>query len=179
MFEPIMVRVAKIPGVIWNGSACTGVHEETFRAILELRQPKAVLEIGTHQGVSAALLTEYADTVVTFDVFQNKTRALVWDLLGCAGKITERVHMAQKVRDTEIAGAAKISDLAFIDGSHLMNDVALDFRLVTGGGCRRIIMHDYWPSGRSWPDVKEFVDALDTSMYSVELHPPFVYVEVL
>jgi predicted O-methyltransferase YrrM len=179
MADPIMVRLAVIPGVVWNGSSCTGAHELTFRAILEHQKPKAVIEIGTHQGVSAALLSDYADRVVTFDVFPNKTRALVWKLLECADKIVERVHMAQKVRDTEIAGAAKVSDLAFIDGSHLMNDVALDFRLVAGAGCRKIVMHDYWPSGRSWPDVKEFVDGLDRKMFYVEIFPPFAYVEVL
>ena len=149
---------------------------------MEKAKPTQILEIGTHQGLSAALLAEYAP-VVTVDVIPNPMRINVWEQLGVSSKITQHVCKSSIVRDTEIANAAKESDFAFVDGSHLMPDVERDFALC--GPCKRILLHDYWNNVEDWPDVKEFVDRIAKDGYYhnfrvyTEIHPPFAYVELL
>jgi hypothetical protein len=181
-------------GIAWNWTCCSPSQEPTFRALLERLQPRVVLEIGTHQGVSAALLAEYAERVITVDVLPNPACLKVWDALGVTGRIESSVHQSQAGRDSQILSGAGQADLAFIDGSHLMRDLAYDFHLVIRGGCKRIILHDYWQNAEGWPDVKEFADGLisdgahryqlgpNTEIIclpvSVEIHKPFVLVEV-
>jgi hypothetical protein len=169
-------RLTEIKGVDWSWTCCGPTQEPTFRALLERAAPRVVLEIGTHQGVSAALLAEYASRVITIDIVPNPARAEAWALMECAGRIEEFVFQKQAARDVKIVEAAQEADLAFIDGGHLMRDIAHDFGLVSPH-CKRMILHDYWMGG-SWPDVKEFVDGLDPERYAVEIHRPFVYVEV-
>lgn len=179
----------------WNWTSCSPQQEPIFRALLERLKPKTVLEIGTHQGVSTALLAEYSERVITVDVLPNPARAKVWQTLGVSGRIEEHVHKSQVGRDVEIVEAAHLADLAFIDGSHLMRDIEHDFRLVAHAGCKRIILHDYWENAEDWPDVKQFVDGLSEKGFyrqsfetgvrgfynhrlRIEIHKPFVLVEV-
>lgn len=185
MPELMKSRLAQFTGLAWNWTCCSPSQEPTFRALLERLRPARVLEIGTHQGVSAALMAEYAAEVVTVDVLPNPARDQVWRALGVRHKIADYVHKSQAGRDTAIYDGAAVSNLAFIDGSHLMRDVEYDFQLVEMAGCSRIILHDYWQSGEDWPDVKEFADGLmargcyGERRVNVEIHKPFVYVEIL
>jgi hypothetical protein len=171
-------RLAGVPGLMWHWTCCAPSQEPTFRALLERLNPTHVLEIGTHQGVSAGLLAEYAESVVTVDVLPNPVREKVWGALGVRGRIVEHVHKSQAERDDAICAGAAAADLAFVDGSHLRRDVEYDFGLVVGAGCRRVILHDYWANAEDWPDVREFVDGLSEDKYAVEIHKPFAYVEV-
>ena len=179
-------------GIAWGWTACRTEQEPTFRRLLENLKPTNILEIGTHQGVSTALLAEYGD-VITVDILPNPQREKVWEFLGVTGRIEEHVHKIQDKRDAEIVRAAKLSDLAFIDGSHMMRDLEYDFGLVASAGCKQIILHDYWEDEENWPDVKTFTDRLVvTGLYwssscpngfraevKAEIYKPFVYVEVL
>jgi hypothetical protein len=189
-------RLAQFSGLMWHWTCCSPAQEPVFRALLERLQPKRVIEIGTHQGVSAGLLAEYAENVITVDVIPNPVREQVWKSLGVQGRIRGCVHKSQGGRDAEIAAAAKHADLAFVDGSHLMRDVEYDFDLVVRAGCRRVILHDYWENAEDWPDVKAFVDGVQErenrkadvygpsyarhlSVFLTEIHKPFAYVEVV
>ena len=189
-------KLETLPGIAWHWTSCSPAQEPVFRGLLDQLKPQTVLEIGTHQGVSAALLAEYAGLVITVDVLPNPARAKVWDLRGVADRIEEHVHKSQAGRDGEITRAAALADLAFIDGSHLMRDIEYDFGLVVGAGCKRIILHDYWQNAEDWPDVKEFVDTIESregakcdvfgpcyaqtlKTYTKQIHKPFVLVEVL
>jgi predicted O-methyltransferase YrrM len=168
--------------VNWGGTCADQNQEMIFRSILQKSKPTKIIEIGTLQGVSTALMAEYAP-VITVDVIPNATKDKVWALLKVSDKITSRVFRSSRTRDSEIANAAKECDFAFIDGSHLMPDIERDFSLC--GPCKRILLHDYWAHGEDWPDVKEFVDRLATDGYYynfrvyTEIHPPFAYVELL
>lgn len=172
----LQARLSNVPGLQWNWTAGSAKQEPTFRAILEQSRPTRTLEIGTHQGVSTALLAEYAP-VITVDVLPNGVRRQVWERMGVSERITEQVHKSSRGRDEAITEAAKSCDLAFIDGSHLMPDVVRDFELCRPAG--RIVLHDYWRSGEDWPDVREFVDLLDREEWRVTIRPPFAVVEAL
>jgi SAM-dependent methyltransferase len=158
----------------WNSTACNGKQEETFRGLLEGIKPKLVLEIGTHQGISTALLAEYAEKVVTVDIIPNALCKSIWQYLGVAEKIESHVFMSQQVRDDLIVNTAVKADLIFIDGGHLMRDVEYDFSLCS---CTTVLFHDYWDSEKSWPDIKEFVDSLVShNLYDITITPPFALV---
>ena len=169
---------AAIPGckIAWDWTCCSPSQEPTFRSLLERLRPRVVVEIGTHQGVSAALLAEYAERVITIDVLPNPARHAVWDALGVRDKIEEHVHKSSAGRDAEIARAANVADLSFVDGSHLMPDVERDFCLVLP--TKRILLHDYWENAEDWPDVKEFVDHQIVNGFDVTIRKPFALVEV-
>jgi len=167
-------RLRNVPGLMWHWTAGSEKQEPTFRALLDLLKPTSIVEIGTHQGVSTALLAEYAP-VVTVDILPHPVRAVVWDVLGVADRITEHVCKASAGRDLTIASAVERADLVFVDGCHLMPDVERDFALSIP--CGRVILHDYWQSAEDWPDVKAFVDRLDPSSYRTTIRPPFALVE--
>ena len=170
-------RLQGAVNVAWNWSSCSEAQEPIFRSILERVKPKTILEIGTHQGVSAALMAEYADVVHTVDVLPNPAREQVWAWLHVAKKITEHVHKSQAGRDGEISKwISQGVDLAFIDGSHLMRDVEHDYALCEAAPV--ILLHDYWQNDEDWPDVKTFCDTLARSgKRRVTVLKPFVLVE--
>lgn len=166
-------RLSEIKGIQWHWTAGDAKQEGEFRHILDKLRPTSIVEIGTHQGVSTALLAEYA-YVTTVDIFPNPIRERVWRALGVRDRITERVCRGSRERDEVIRQAVASADLAFVDGCHLMPDVERDFRLTIP--CGRVILHDYWLSPDSWPDVKEFVDGLDRTTYDVNVIVPFALV---
>lgn len=177
MYErPLLKEHLADIGLAWHWTCCSPGQEPIFRALLARLRPQTVTEIGTHQGVSAALLAEYATHVITIDVLPNPARKRVWERLCVADRIEEHVHKSSRGRDAEIARAVALSDLAFVDGSHLMPDIERDFALCIP--CGTVILHDYWLAGEDWPDVKKFVDALDLARYEVEIQKPFVLVQV-
>jgi hypothetical protein len=178
-------RLRNVPGLMWHWTAGSEKQEPVFRGLLEKIVPTRILEIGTHQGISTALLAEYAD-VTTVDILPNPVRAVVWDTLKPIGKITEVVCKSQGCRDAAIAAAAAGSDLVFIDGCHLWRDVEHDHGLVEN--VPHAIFHDYWLNAEDWPDVKEYVDTLPSRHvhdyrksarhFTVHTSPPFAWVEV-
>ena len=158
----------------WDWTCCTEKQEPVFRSLLDRLHPQSVLDIGTHQGISALLLAEYAKAVVTIDIIPDPCREKLWGDMGASGKIFGHVYKSQAARDECIQDIVATGiDLVFIDGGHLMHDVEYDFNLCIP--CRTVILHDYW-DGSDWPDVKEFVDNLDREKYFVEIHKPFVLV---
>lgn len=162
----------------WHWSCASEGQEPTFRGLIEVVGPTRIVEIGTHEGLSAGLLAEYGE-VTTVDIFPgpNERRARLWKALKVDHRITEEVHRDQQGRDDAIRKAVKGAQLAFIDGSHLLRDVAYDFQLTES--CGAVIFHDYWLSVKrnEWPDVRTFVDSLDQSKYAVTIQRPFALVQ--
>lgn len=165
--------IRKMKGLAWNWTAAEAKQEAHFRSVIESRRPKAIVEIGTHEGVSAALLAEYAP-VRTFDILPNPTRKKVWDAARPRHAIYEEIHTSSSKRDAAISSAIAVADLAFVDGCHLMPDVERDFGLCIP--CGFVVLHDYWQTPGDWPDVKLFVDRLPRDQYSVQIKGPFAVV---
>ncbi len=163
--------------VQWNWSSCVPWQEEVFRQLLS-RIPgdpatRRIVEIGTHNGVSAALLAEYG-IVATIDVLPNPLRMPIWEHLGLVNRITSYVFKSQDQRDDRIIEECKYATLAFIDGGHLMGDVEYDFDLTNE--CPIRIFHDYWQDETDWPDVHKFVDNLDPKEFEIVIAHPFAMV---
>ncbi|MEM8952510.1 MAG: class I SAM-dependent methyltransferase [Verrucomicrobiota bacterium] len=149
-------------------------QEAVLRQLLGFLSPRRVLEIGTRQGISAALFAEYADEVLTVDIEKSpdQIKALareVWKYLG----ISERVkpYLAKGEVGWQYNGDKKafISeqdfDFAFIDGNHTWRDVQLDFQCVRKCGC--VLFHDYKPATAAYRDcrntrMQDVVDVIDS-----------------
>jgi O-methyltransferase len=100
---------------------------------------RCILEIGTHLGLTAAILAEHADSVLTLDIVDNPIAEKVWDFFGVRHKIVRLV-----VRDDaeKIALVDRLRfDMAYVDACHDRGPVPLDFALVRRCGC--VLFHDY------------------------------------
>jgi len=98
-----------------------------------------ILEIGTYQGITAAVLAEHADHLITLDFAPQPICGEVWDFFGARDKIEQVIvrddsHKCEVVRNLNF-------DMAFIDGSHSRACVIFDFAITKGCGC--LLFHDY------------------------------------
>lgn len=97
---------------------------------------KLCYEVGTWNGLTAAVLSEFFDEVVTVDIAHNPEKHQILDYLGI-----------KNVRCIDIEGNQEKSlkglkiDCAFLDGNHA-EDTESDFDLVKH--CGRVIFHEVW-----------------------------------
>ena len=158
-----------------RGDSYDGNDEDLFRRFMSIPPPiKLAVETGTYNGLSAALLTQYAEHVHTFDIHNHPQRLDCWRALGVEDHIT--FHLIKN--DEEKAEILKTLDFdfAFIDGRHFGVDI--DFKLLKC--CGRILFHDYTPGYpvfnlRTY--VKNFIDSLGLNVQVKS--PPFAYWENL
>ena len=122
---------------------------------------KCIVEIGTWQGVSAAILAEHAGSVITLDIVQRPEPERVWKFFG----VQDRVH--QMIVESDEKKAAVLRhldfDMAFIDGDHSRSKVLLDFAICRAR-CKTILFHD-------WPYAVPSGCPLPQS-YDLSKHPP-------
>lgn len=109
-----------------------------FLAENEIRG-RLCFEIGTWNGLTAAVLSRHFDTVVTVDIAHNALKHEVLKHLGIKNvvciDIEDNAHKARV--------AAKYDfDFAYLDGDHT-NDTTSDFDLTKR--CGRILFHECWP----------------------------------
>lgn len=143
--------------------------EELFRAILKsIGKRTAVVETGTHQGLSALLLSEFAERVYTFDVVDYVEKYVIWRKAGVQDRITF-YKIGSDFEKGTILESLKF-DLAFIDGDHYAG-IDVDFWNVAH--CGKVLFHDYRPDSKekTFQQCTKFVDNLGTDvMYK---QPPF------
>lgn len=137
---------------------------ETFARVLDGKGIRTALEIGTYRGVSAAVMAQYVDRVITIDLRHGRLerdgvtldRLAFWHSLGLRN--IEYLPVADDMdKARQIAGLQ--FDFAFIDGAHNADSVRNDFAMVKH--CGRVLFHDYDDSGRQGLDfVYTFVNTL-------------------
>lgn len=125
------------------------------------RHFKCILEIGTWQGISAAILAEHADNVITLDVVRRPEPEQVWAFFG----VQDKIHHMVVDNDEKKAAVVRCLDFdaAFIDANHDRAHVSLDFAICRAK-CGCILFHDYpyaVPMGTSMP-----------TSYDLSKHPP-------
>jgi len=128
----------------------SAIKEKEFREFFEHVKIKTVVEIGTHQGISAAHMTNFAKNIFTFDVKNYRKKYKAWKDLG----VKEKIHyMTVKNRDDikEVLGGIKW-DFAFVDGKHIYEEVKADFEMVKS--CGKVLLHD--ANKKKFPGVKKF-----------------------
>lgn len=143
--------------------------EQTFRELISRRAVKTCVEIGTYQGVSTALLAEYADVVHSLDVTRQPLCEPLWRQLGLERKITHKIVSGNDEKRQYIESLPAF-DLAFIDGNHAREEALFDFELVRR--CGRVIFHD-----EDFIGVRSALDKLIKDGLLIEIRPPFAYWE--
>jgi hypothetical protein len=131
--------------------------ESHLRSLIEkIGKIDTAIEIGTYQGVSASIISEYAEKVYTIDIADMPLRNEIFDYL----KINNVKFIKVSSRKVEDETIEKIFlkdkiDLCFIDGEHFNGELEKDFKACKN--CNNIIIHDYATSFR---EVFDFVNNL-------------------
>ena len=169
--ELLRERVSKRYG--WDTLQISAlIDEPLMREVLGNRISKirCAVETGTYRGYTAALLSEYAYEVHTFDIERHPTTESLFPWLGIENVVR---HV---IRDDDEKAAILSGldfDFAWLDGNH-REGLPVDFRLVKR--CGRVLFHDYCPGhppSNERSDVVRFVDSLGVGV--VWRQPPFAY----
>lgn len=167
-------RIRKeFPGFITYHSLLNSDEQVGFFVDFITRNPKRkiAVEIGTYRGLSASLMAQYFDKIITIDINVHDEVKPLFQKLGLVDKV---IPYAVKSLEAKAGILANIDfDFAFIDGDHTTGEPLKDFNLV--GRCGRVLFHDYCPGNIDYAGVIEAVDALPKG--KVEFKSPFVYWE--
>lgn len=96
-------------------------------------------EIGTWNGLTACVLSDYFREVVSVDVHPTKLKHQVVQHLAIPN--IRFVDVADNARKAEVAASVDF-DFAYIDGNHV-DDTEADFEMVKK--CKRVLFHEVWP----------------------------------
>ena len=128
--------------------------DEHLTAYMKKYKPKVILEIGTFNGVSSALMSQYAKKIYTMDILDRPIRNRIYKALNINNvdfKLVEN-NEDKKKYIKELFEKENI-DFVFIDGNHWGEEVAIDFYATEQ--CKKILFHDYSPA---FPGVYDFVN---------------------
>lgn len=96
-------------------------------------------EIGTWNGLTAAVLSRYFDQVVTVDIAHNPLKHQIFGHLGITNvqciDIEDNAQKAAVARDLDF-------DFAYLDGDHA-NDTETDWEMTKR--CGNVLFHEVWP----------------------------------
>lgn len=110
------------------------------------------LEIGSYNGITAVLLSQYFKQVISVDVV---SQPLKFEIVKHLNLTNITFHDVQNNKEKADLINSLSFDAAYIDGNH-ENDTKLDFSLVKR--CRNVLFHEYW---FIQPPVYDLVNSLD------------------
>jgi hypothetical protein len=100
---------------------------------------KLCFEIGTWNGLTAAVLSRHFDQVVTVDIAHNELKHTIIKRLGIQN--IQFVDIGDNYDKWKVAEELDF-DFAFLDGNHA-DDTAADWEIVKR--CGRVLFHEAWP----------------------------------
>lgn len=121
-----------------------------FLAEQEVRGARC-FEIGTWNGLTAAVLSRFFDEVVTVDIAHNDQKHEILSFLGI--KNVRCIDILDNAEKAKVAASLSF-DFAYLDGDHA-HDTVLDFDMTKK--CGRVLFHEVWPQQ---PPVWEHVHSL-------------------
>lgn len=115
---------------------------------------RTCLEIGTYQGMSAVILSQFFERVICVSVDDDPRRIIKRDIVDYLGITNIRFFdVKNNAEKAKIVGDLDF-DFAYSDGDHT-HDTQADFDLVKR--CGRVLQHEYWPLQ---PSVWNLVNSL-------------------
>lgn len=148
----------------WLRKSAINIRDGDFilEMVLNYLKSRTILEIGTYRGVSAAVMSQFCDKVITIDLKHGKLeqnnelfdREEFWKGLGVDNI---DLHLIEDDKEKEELIKTLDFDLAFIDGAH-DETVKNDFELVKH--CGKVLFHDY--DDRKQPCLNYVFDFINT-----------------
>lgn len=169
--NPLLVKVIEQfgPEALRRASVCM-----EFEAFLRRigAGGECCLEIGTYNGISALILSQFFERVVTISLEDHGTDTKMKQRIfeACGVKNVHPIEIADDRQKAEIIPRHAF-DFAYLDGDHV-NCTESDFALTKH--CGRVLFHEYWPLQ---PPVWNFVNALDPREVTVAEYDCFAYWE--
>lgn len=154
--NPLLNRVLKQFGPIaFKRCSIMMEFEHFLRAIGA--SGRTCLEIGTFNGISAVLLSQYFERVVCVSVDDSPKTLLKNEIIEFLGiKNVRFFDVRTEDEKREIVRQFEF-DFAYLDGNH-QRDTLTDFEMTRH--CGRILFHEYWPLQ---PSVWNLVNGLPPS----------------
>ena len=131
--------------------SAVNVYDNLKKAV-EYLKPEIVLEIGTFNGLSTAILANLCSFVFTVDIAYRPETQVVWDHFNLLDKINYSIF-----KDREEIGKfiKKIQyDFVYIDANHKYEEVKADYEMIKD--CNSILFHDYHLDG-----VRQLINEID------------------
>jgi predicted O-methyltransferase YrrM len=124
-----------------------GAHSvRCLREIVDIVKPKFIFEIGFNVGKSASLWLNLAPEAKLISIDISEREELFAAVMIMTHRYNDRFSYFDRNRDRPTLKAMDIkADLAFIDGSHEMDDVCHDIGLVISLGIPYIAFDDILP----------------------------------
>ena len=142
--HPMMLKILRAYGrrAFARSSACQGFIGFLDR-IKAGEGGGVALEIGTYHGITALLLAERFDKVISVSVDdEDPGRLLKRELAEFTGTKNIEFYDAKDNREKGEIVRALSFDFAYSDGDH-MRDTIADWKLVNR--CGRVLFHEVWP----------------------------------
>lgn len=160
-------QATEIAGEAIGAKSALGLRdgEADLLHFVEGKGYRTILEIGTFKGLSAALLAQHCEKVITIDLAAGQLetagvrfdRHEFWASLGISNI---DLYLVADNAEKERLIASLEFDFAFVDGAH-DETVADDFRMVRK--CGNVLFHDYSDRPGKPNHVKRFVDSIGVS----------------
>jgi predicted O-methyltransferase YrrM len=153
--NPMLVEVLKKFGAIaFKRCSVMMEFEQFLRRIRGNQRDGVCLEIGTYNGISAIVLSQYFARVICVSVDNDPGVLLKHDICAHLGIRNIRFFDCKDNVEKKALVDSLAFDFCYQDGDHV-NDTKDDFALVER--CGRVLFHEYWPIQ---PVVWNLVNAL-------------------
>ncbi len=145
--NPLLNEIFKRYGrVVFSRSSACMEFEAFLKRILFRNGGKRLgtcLEIGTYQGITAVVLSQFFDKVICVSIDEDSRRIIKRDIVADLG-LQNRIEFHDCVDNSEKHNivARMQFDFAYLDGDHV-HDTDDDFALVKH--CGRVLLHEAWP----------------------------------
>lgn len=140
-FRAILDKFGKV--AFGRASACMEFQDFVSRIVqMQPRRLSTCLEIGTFHGITAVLLSQHFDRVISVSVDERPEKLLKHRICAHLGITNIEFHDAKDNEEKARIVRGVDFDFAYSDGDHT-NDTLLDFNLVQR--CGRVLFHEYWP----------------------------------
>lgn len=107
--------------------------EILFRELLDKIGPfGTAIEIGTHKGLSSAIIAEHCRVLYCFDIEDKPEREKIWKALEVKNALFRRIENdTHKAQIIWMLAEEHVIEFAFVDGDHTLEGIKRDLDLVS------------------------------------------------